>query len=98
MRKLYELYGAYPVNGGTSWIAGLGAVFDLSSDAMRPAGWTSADAAGLSILPGLVRYDEVVQRGSTAESDHACAALHVSSYTTWVCVASAALREFEYRS
>jgi hypothetical protein len=56
--KLYELYAAYPVNGGASWQAGSGAVFDLSSDALRPAGWTSADAAGLPIFPGLVRYDE----------------------------------------
>ena len=56
---LYELYAAYPVIRGASWTAGSGAVFDLSSDALRPAGWTSADAAGLPIFPGLVRYDEV---------------------------------------
>jgi hypothetical protein len=55
---LYELYSAYP-NPGGSWSAGSGAVFSLLSDALRPAGWTSADAAGLPILPGLVRYDEV---------------------------------------
>ena len=42
-----------------SWHAGSGAIFDLNSNALRPAGWTSADAAGLPILPGLVRYDEV---------------------------------------
>ena len=42
-----------------SWAAGSGAVFDLSGYTLRPAGWTSADAAGLAILPGLVRYDEV---------------------------------------
>jgi hypothetical protein len=58
--KLYELYDARPVNGGQSWTAGSGAVFDLNSNALRPAGWTSADAAGLPIFPGLVRYDEVV--------------------------------------
>src|SRR3954471_6461210 len=58
--KLYELYDAHPINGGTSWHAGSGAIFDLSSNAMRPAGWTSADAAGLPIFPGLVRYDEAV--------------------------------------
>ena len=58
-RKLYELYAAYPVGGGVSWTAGSGAIFDLASDALRPAGWTSADAAGLPIFPGLVRYDEV---------------------------------------
>jgi hypothetical protein len=57
--KLYELFDAHPVNGGASWTAGSGAVFDLSSDALRPAGWTSADAAGLPVFPGLVRYDEV---------------------------------------
>jgi hypothetical protein len=60
--KLYELYDAHPLNGGTSWSAGSGAVFDLNSNALRPAGWTSADAAGLPILPGLVRYDEVVEQ------------------------------------
>jgi hypothetical protein len=59
--KLYELYDAHPVNGGASWTAGSGAVFDLASNALRPAGWTSADAAGLPIFPGLVRYDEVVE-------------------------------------
>ncbi len=57
--RLYELYAAYPQNGGRAWKAGSGAVFDLSSNALRPAGWTSADAAGLPIFPGLVRYDEV---------------------------------------
>lgn len=60
--KLYELFDAHPVNGGTRWTAGSGAIFDLSSNALRPAGWTSADAAGLPILPGLVRYDEVVEQ------------------------------------
>jgi hypothetical protein len=61
--KLYELYDAHPVNGGQSWTAGSGAIFDLNSDALRPAGWTSADAAGLPIFPGLVRYDEAVEQG-----------------------------------
>lgn len=60
--KLYELYDAHPVNGGSSWTAGSGAIFDLNSNNLRPAGWTSADAAGLPILPGLVRYDEVVEQ------------------------------------
>ena len=59
---LYELYAAYPQSNG-SWTAGSGAVFDLGSNATRPAGWTSADAAGLPILPGLVRYDEAVTEG-----------------------------------
>lgn len=62
--KLYELYDAHPQNGGASWHAGSGAVFDLGSNALRPAGWTSADAAGLPIFPGLVRYDEAVEQGS----------------------------------
>ena len=56
---LYELFNAYPQSGGASWTADSGAVFDLDSYALRPDGWTSADAAGLPILPGLVRYDEV---------------------------------------
>lgn len=55
---LYELF-AFDWNHGRPR-AGSGAVWDLSSDALRPDGWTSADAAGLPILPGLVRYDEVL--------------------------------------
>ncbi len=55
---LYELFDAHPQGGG-SWTAGSGAIFDLTSNDLRPSGWTSADAAGLPILPGLVRYDEV---------------------------------------
>lgn len=54
---LYELYYAWP-NGDGTWSAGSGAIFDLKAHALRPAGWTSADAAGLPVLPGLVRYDE----------------------------------------
>jgi|SRR5215831_327010 len=61
--KLYELGRGFPVNGGASWNADCGAVFDLNSNALRPAGWTSADAAGLPIFPGLVRYDEVIEQG-----------------------------------
>jgi Glycoside hydrolase family 44/Prealbumin-like fold domain len=59
---LYELYRAFPINNGASWNAASGAVFNLSSNALRPAGWTSADAAGLPIFPGLVRYDEVFEQ------------------------------------
>jgi hypothetical protein len=55
----YELFAAYPHDGGKRWTAGSGAIFNLRSDHLRPAGWTSADAAGLPILPGLARYDEV---------------------------------------
>jgi hypothetical protein len=54
---LYELYNA-SVNGD-HWEASSGAVFNLASDQLRPDGWTSADAAGLPIFPGLVKYDEV---------------------------------------
>jgi hypothetical protein len=60
--KLYELYDAHPINSGASWHAGSGAIFDLASNALRPAGWTSADAAGLPIFPGLVRYDEAAEQ------------------------------------
>lgn len=55
---LYELFDAHPQTDG-SWTAGSGAIFDLRSHQLRPDGWTSADAAGLPILPGLLRYDEV---------------------------------------
>jgi len=58
--KLYELYAA--TRSGNRWTAGSGAIFDLARGTTRPAGWTSADAAGLPIFPGLVRYDEVVER------------------------------------
>jgi hypothetical protein len=54
---LYELYSSYPQT--TQWNAGSGAVWDLLSDEQRPYSWTSADAAGLPIFPGLIRYDEV---------------------------------------
>ena len=54
---LYELYAAYPQ--ASSWSAGSGAIFNLASNTLRPAGWTSTDAAGLPIFPGLLRYDEV---------------------------------------
>ena len=58
--RLYELYNArYSGAADHHWSADSGAVFDLASDRLRPDGWTSADAAGLPILPGLLRYDEV---------------------------------------
>jgi hypothetical protein len=60
---LYELFDAWPQADG-SWYAGSGAVYRLDSYALRPKGWTSADAAGLPILPGLVRYDEVAPAAS----------------------------------
>ena len=55
---LYELFALYPTSSG-GWRAGSGAIWDLRSNELRPEGWTSADAAGLPILPGLARYDEV---------------------------------------
>ncbi len=64
--RVYELYDAHPGAGG-SWHAGSGAVYDLRSDRLRPMGWTSADAAGLPIFPGLARYDEA----RTGTIDHA---------------------------
>jgi hypothetical protein len=57
--KLFEL--AVAKKRGNGWAAACGAKFDLNSNRLRPAGWTSADAAGLPIFPGLVRYDEVVE-------------------------------------
>lgn len=57
--KLFELYDAR--KKGSRWTAGSGAIFNLRSNALRPEGWTSADAAGLPILPGLARYEEAVR-------------------------------------
>jgi hypothetical protein len=65
--ELYELFDAHPHDEGARWTAGSGARWDLSSNDLRPKGWTSADAAGLPILPGLARYDEV----AAGEIDHA---------------------------
>jgi hypothetical protein len=67
--QLYELFAAAKTGG--NWSAGSGATWDLGSNALRPDTWTSADAAGLPILPGLVRYDEV----------HAGAILHALRFT-----------------
>jgi hypothetical protein len=61
--RLYELYAAHPVAGGRRWRAGSGAIWSLRSNRLRPGGWTSADAAGLPILPGLARYGELRQGG-----------------------------------
>jgi uncharacterized repeat protein (TIGR01451 family) len=75
--KLYETYSSYP-NGNGTWRAGSGAIFNLNSNALREDGWTSADAAGLPILPGLARYDEVA----------AGAINHALRFTAW-CTADA---------
>jgi len=68
---LYELYNVYfnPTQG--RWYGGSGAFFDMNTNDRRPAGWTSADAAGLAILPGLVRYDEVYDDAAVPEIEHA---------------------------
>jgi hypothetical protein len=63
---LHELFALYP-DGGGQWRAGSGAIWSLRSNKLRPKGWTSADAAGLPILPGLARYDEVAR----GKIDHA---------------------------
>jgi hypothetical protein len=65
--KLYELYRAFRNGSGSSWNAESAAKYDLNSNALRPDTWTSADAAGLPILPGLVRYEEV----AAGEINHA---------------------------
>jgi len=65
--RLYEMFDAYPIDGGKSWRAGSGAIFPLNTNKLRPNGWTSADAAGLPIIPALVKCAEV-QAGAI---DHA---------------------------
>ncbi len=72
--QLYELYDAHYRAGGRS-SAGSGAIWNLRSNRLRPAGWTSADAAGLPILPGLVDYDEV-------KSGHINHAIRFTAQTT----------------
>ena len=88
--ELFELFSAFPKPGGT-WHAASGARYDLTSNALRPDGWTSADAAGLPIFPGLIRYDEV-QAGeishairftaSRTQKAHVWPARHDASSTT----------------
>ena len=67
---LYELYNVFYSSTQGRWLAGSGAFFDMNSNARRPTGWTSADAAGLAIFPGLVRYDEA-NDPAVAEIGHA---------------------------
>ena len=90
--RLFELFAAYPEDGGARWRAGSGAVWNLRSNRLRPRGWTSADAAGLPILPGLARYDEV-RRGAI---DHALR-FTVPAHATGVRVSGAALRVLAQR-
>jgi hypothetical protein len=64
-RHLYELYNVYYDVAHGKWLAGSGAFFDMNANDRRPDGWTSADAGGLAIFPGLVRYDEAWNPGVT---------------------------------
>lgn len=66
-KYLYELYNVW--YDGVQWQAGSGAFFDMNKNDRRPDGWTSADAAGLAIFPGLVRYDEVYNAYGTSVTD-----------------------------
>ena len=81
--KLYETYLTWAAGGGFS--ADSGAVFDLMTGAPRPAGWTSATASGLPILPGLARYDEAVEQG---EIRHALAFIAGATAHAWVAPAT----------
>jgi hypothetical protein len=76
---LYELFNSFPQ--ATFWEAGCGAVFNLTSNAQRQDGWTSADAAGLPIFPGLVRYEEVVIK---KEIPHAIRVTFSSTYAKYI--------------
>jgi hypothetical protein len=83
--KLYELYRAFPVaKPRPHWFADSGTEWDLRSAARRPDGWTSADAAGLPIFPGLVRYDEA----ASGKIDHAIRVTFESTREAWVHPAS----------
>ena len=92
-KKLYELFGVVSLPGG-KWKAGSGAIFDLASNKLRPEGWTSADAAGLPIFPGLARYDEIVERGEL----RACTAIHRPQDATGLHFPGDALRQPVQRS
>jgi len=81
---LYELYRAFFKRDGAHWNADSGAHWDLRSTALRPDSWTSADAAGLPIFPGLVRYDEV----AADRLDHAIRVTFNSTRNAWVHPAS----------
>jgi hypothetical protein len=83
--RLYELYSAFPEGGRhPHWNAGSGAEWNLRSAALRPDGWTSADAAGLPIFPGLARYDEV----AAGHLEHAIRVTFESTRNAWVHPAS----------
>ena len=83
--KLYELYDAhYAATPKPHWNADAGVEWDLDSAALRPDGWTSADAAGLPIFPGLVRYEEA----AAGHVDHAIRVTMESTRNAWVHPAS----------
>ena len=87
---LYETWDSHPLSN--RWQCGSGAVFNLNSNELRPDGWTSADAAGMPIFPGLVRYDEVVEQKeirhalrftvNASRSAHIAPARHSASSST----------------
>jgi hypothetical protein len=82
--KLWELYAVQ--HTGSGWAAGSGAVFDLRSNGLRPEGWTSADAAGLPIFPGLVRHEEVLSGSITHAlrftAPHTCGHIYPARHLT----------------
>jgi hypothetical protein len=83
--RLFELYRAYPRKSPKPhWDADAGVIWNLRSTGLRPAGWTSADAAGLPIFPGLVRYDEVAR----GEINHAIRVTFSSTRDAWINPAS----------
>ncbi len=88
---LYELFYAWPNKDTGGWSAGSGAIYDLSSNQLRPDGWTSADAAGLPVLPGLLRYNEIASgeithalrfTAVTTQRDYVWPARHFASSNT----------------
>src|SRR5207302_9456104 len=98
-KNLYELYNV--CYNGTQWLAGSGAFFDMKANGRRPDGWTSADAAGLAILPGLVRYDEAFGAGEIghafrvtvrATNGHVYPASHTAGSTSGALPMGARLR------
>jgi hypothetical protein len=82
--KLYELYRAFPHRSERRWDADVGVIWKLRSAALRPDGWTSADAAGLPIFPGLVRYEEAKHR----TIDHALRVTFETTRDAWIHPAS----------
>ncbi len=79
---LYETWNSWPRPDG-SWDAGSGAIFHLSSNSLRPDGWTSADAAGLPVLPGLIRYEEVLAGEITHAIRFTAANNHIRKAYVW---------------